>query len=66
MKQKRCPICKKQVEKKAPHWPFCSERCKIIDLGNWASGIYNIPDKPATDEEMEKEDSLKMEEGKKR
>jgi len=26
-----------------PHRPFCSERCKLIDLGNWASGHYAIP-----------------------
>jgi len=26
-----------------PFRPFCSERCKLIDLGNWAEGKYNIP-----------------------
>jgi len=30
--------------------PFCSERCRIVDLGNWASGKYVIST-PATDEE---------------
>jgi endogenous inhibitor of DNA gyrase (YacG/DUF329 family) len=39
----RCPICKKEVPEGAPHFPFCSERCRTIDLGNWASEKYKIP-----------------------
>lgn len=38
----RCPICKKPVEAKGPEFPFCSERCRLIDLGKWASGGYVI------------------------
>lgn len=38
----KCPICKRPVEEQAPHYPFCSERCKLIDLGNWASESYVI------------------------
>ncbi|MBS1835544.1 MAG: DNA gyrase inhibitor YacG [Acidobacteria bacterium] len=43
-----CPICKKKVELTDPFMPFCSQRCKTIDLGNWASGKYVIssPMKP--------------------
>jgi endogenous inhibitor of DNA gyrase (YacG/DUF329 family) len=26
-----------------PSRPFCSERCRLIDLGNWASGDYRVP-----------------------
>lgn len=37
-----CPICKKPVEPGAPYFPFCGERCKLIDLGNWASEKYVI------------------------
>jgi len=37
-----CPICKKLVPLDAPEIPFCSERCRTIDLGNWASGEYKI------------------------
>jgi endogenous inhibitor of DNA gyrase (YacG/DUF329 family) len=37
-----CPICKKPVQLSDPYVPFCSERCKLIDLGNWASGAYVI------------------------
>jgi endogenous inhibitor of DNA gyrase (YacG/DUF329 family) len=38
----KCPICKKDVAPDAPELPFCSERCKLIDLGNWASEKYVI------------------------
>lgn len=41
-----CPICEKEVR-----WvpdniyrPFCSERCQLIDLGEWASGKRSIPE----------------------
>ena len=38
-----CPICKKkEVQPGDPEFPFCSERCRIIDLGNWASEKYVI------------------------
>jgi uncharacterized protein len=46
----RCPICKKPVKNSDPHFPFCSERCRLFDLGKWASGDYVIPS-PITDEE---------------
>ena len=44
----KCPICKKNVELNDEFMPFCSERCKTIDLGNWATGRYVIstPMKP--------------------
>ena len=38
----RCPICKKAVKSGDPEFPFCSERCRVIDLGKWASGGYVI------------------------
>lgn len=41
-KRLRCPICKKAVTRNAPDFPFCSERCRTIDLGRWASGVYVI------------------------
>jgi len=37
-----CPICKKPVPLDHPEVPFCSERCRTIDLGKWASGDYKI------------------------
>ena len=39
----RCPICKKEVAFDDPNMPFCSDRCRAIDLGNWASEKYVIP-----------------------
>jgi endogenous inhibitor of DNA gyrase (YacG/DUF329 family) len=39
----RCPICKKVVKSSDPEFPFCSDRCRTIDLGKWASGAYVIP-----------------------
>jgi len=38
----RCPICKKLVKSKDAEFPFCSDRCRRIDLGKWASGAYVI------------------------
>ena len=38
----KCPICKKDVAMTAEDLPFCSERCRLIDLGNWASEKYVI------------------------
>ncbi len=37
-----CPICKKPVLAEAEDFPFCSDRCRLIDLGKWASGDYKI------------------------
>jgi len=39
----KCPICKKEVKLTDPFMPFCSDRCKEIDLGNWAMEKYAIP-----------------------
>ena len=46
----KCPICKKVVKSTEPDFPFCSDRCRIIDLGKWASGGYVIAS-PVTDAE---------------
>jgi len=54
----KCPICKKvEVELGAPEFPFCSERCRTIDLGNWASEKYKVSE-PADSrvEKMDEED----------
>ena len=44
----RCPICKKPAKADDADFPFCSERCRLIDLGKWASGAYVISS-PVTD-----------------
>jgi len=39
-----CPVCKNITTwEENPFRPFCSERCKLIDLGAWASGEYKLP-----------------------
>lgn len=56
--KKTCPVCGKKIpshkgEKniKNPWRPFCSERCKLIDLGRWASEEYRIPGEKIKEEE---------------
>ncbi len=38
----RCPTCRSLVTAKDEEFPFCSDRCRKIDLGKWASGGYRI------------------------
>lgn len=38
----RCPTCSTLVLRDDENFPFCSDRCRIIDLGKWASGAYRI------------------------
>ena len=47
----KCPICKRSVKKNDPAFPFCSERCKYVDLGRWLDGDYRIvrPDRKDTE-----------------
>jgi endogenous inhibitor of DNA gyrase (YacG/DUF329 family) len=47
----RCPTCRSLVLAGSQDFPFCSERCRLIDLGKWASGGYVIST-PITDPEM--------------
>ncbi|MFK7789115.1 MAG: DNA gyrase inhibitor YacG [Phycisphaeraceae bacterium] len=37
-----CPICRKSISSDSEHAPFCSARCKTIDLGRWADESYKI------------------------
>lgn len=41
----RCPMCKTELEMTAdfPTRPFCSPRCKRLDLVNWLEGNYRLP-----------------------
>jgi endogenous inhibitor of DNA gyrase (YacG/DUF329 family) len=42
-----CPICKQQFEKSTSSaLPFCSERCRTIDLGRWLGETYSMPHVP--------------------
>lgn len=38
----RCPTCRTLVMEEDENFPFCSDRCRGIDLGKWASGGYRI------------------------
>lgn len=50
----KCPTCQKEVEwsPESKFKPFCSERCKLIDLGDWASEKHAIQVKPEFDQQM--------------
>jgi endogenous inhibitor of DNA gyrase (YacG/DUF329 family) len=48
----RCPICERQFEPAdSPAMPFCSERCRKIDLGRWLREVYSVPAERDPDEE---------------
>jgi uncharacterized protein len=47
----RCPTCRTLVLRDNANFPFCSDRCRLIDLGKWASGGYVIST-PVTDPEQ--------------
>jgi len=50
--ERRCPVCNKFSDSESnANFPFCSERCRLLDLGNWASEKYVIS-QPAFDESM--------------
>jgi uncharacterized protein len=38
-----CPICGQEVKPSDAEFPFCSERCRLLDLGRWLNGIYRVP-----------------------
>ncbi len=50
--KRQCPICKKPTDSETDaDFPFCSERCRLLDLGNWSSEKYIISS-PGFDESM--------------
>lgn len=57
-KSKKCPECKKAFEfrdvRSLPYFPFCSEQCKLLDLGRWLNGGYAIV------EDLKRGQDLKM------
>jgi len=59
----KCPICKKEVSERDRYYPFCSERCKLIDLGNWASGRYVISTPIRPDSERKPPEGERDEDG---
>jgi len=60
----RCPICEKQFDPSAsPAMPFCSNRCRQIDLGRWLREVSSVPVERNPDEEAEISDSGRQAEG---
>lgn len=54
MAQVRCSVCDRPFDSEQSRtMPFCSERCKLIDLGRWLKEGYGLPYEPAEDEEVE-------------
>jgi endogenous inhibitor of DNA gyrase (YacG/DUF329 family) len=49
----RCVICKKVIaaRKRNQHYPFCSPRCRLIDLGKWLGEGYRIAGRPEENED---------------
>lgn len=58
----KCPICGKAYEiaslDELPGFPFCSDRCKLVDLGRWMDGAYAIPEKGKTDTSTDLENPI--------
>ncbi len=55
-----CPTCGKRIEwSESEFRPFCTEKCKLLDLGEWIDGNYALPDESAqlSEEDMQKIES---------
>lgn len=56
-----CPICNRSMEGASqaewPKFPFCSERCKTIDLGRWLGEAYGIPRESEEESEGDRSDA---------
>jgi endogenous inhibitor of DNA gyrase (YacG/DUF329 family) len=61
----RCPICARSFEVPAladlPTFPFCSARCRLIDLGRWIDGDYVLPGPEAPSPPSARPDQLDSE-----
>jgi hypothetical protein len=55
----RCPVCSVQIDLKIATAPFCSERCRVIDLGRWLDEAYAVPEiRRGDDDEGDGEGSI--------
>jgi uncharacterized protein len=50
-KPRKCPICGKPATEASR--PFCSERCRDVDLNRWLSGSYVVPGRDNADEDAD-------------
>lgn len=53
----KCPICDKEAAPRQENkgFPFCSQRCKMEDLGKWLDGNYVVPGPPAAPHDIARE-----------
>ncbi|HSS18520.1 MAG TPA: DNA gyrase inhibitor YacG [Pyrinomonadaceae bacterium] len=55
----QCPTCNKEIQwQENPYRPFCSERCKLVDLGKWVSEEYRVPGKPGSEQPLEDDEEV--------
>lgn len=61
-----CPTCNGEVAPGATWRPFCSKRCKLVDLGRWLDGAYSLPGDEAGAEELDEaiEETMRRERNK--
>jgi uncharacterized protein len=60
----KCPTCNRRIEwDDNPFRPFCSERCKLIDLGRWVDEEYRVPGKAVRPDAVEDDEDQRGLEG---
>ena len=60
----KCPTCKKETDSaNDPHFPFCSDRCRILDLGAWAAEKYVVSDPIFDEDEIPEADRRALRQG---
>lgn len=59
--QVRCPRCVRFVDWEGNPWrPFCSERCKLVDLGTWVDEEYKVPGEKSSEEDQKQADAVQL------
>lgn len=54
----RCPICERTFDiQQSTTMPFCSDRCRQIDLGRWLGEKYSVPVERLDEEEFDENDT---------
>ncbi len=62
-----CPICKKETDSdKDAEFPFCSERCRLLDLGAWSAEKYVVSDPIFDEQEIPEGDRRALRGGKRK
>ena len=51
----KCTICDRDMEPDGPWHPFCSHKCKLVDLGRWLGESYRVPVVKSDEEDAEDE-----------